>query len=459
MTRTRVALLVIFGLALGVRFAYLAADPRPLFGAWVDGAMAHNIVDDGHWFDVNARDYALTPPSPSGMAHLIEPAAVNLRYADAHPQWEPQVGTPVGESALLAGLWEITGSERFLPDQILRIVLDALCALLVYRIAMQLFHRRRAALLSATFYALYPPIAWQAISPYIDFWAIDLTVAILAIQLQAARSTHPWRWLIACGLLVGVGVYFRPFVLLLSAALAIVLGLPAGWRAALGRVLAMTAVALALTIPWTVRNYNTFHAFVPFRSGLGQTMWEGLADLPNDFGGHFGEPEAHRELPGVVVESYEWDNLLKHKALHVIARHPLFYLELIAYRLGEATVLSYSPSWMHRTDVSPFSYKRGPVAFALERPFNLLEALLEPAAFLLALLSLAWTWKRWRRSHVVLATVALATILPYIPLFVVHRYVLPAAVAYLIWVGLGADLLLEALAHRLRIRQRVLARA
>jgi 4-amino-4-deoxy-L-arabinose transferase-like glycosyltransferase len=456
MSSTRLTLLVIFLLALGVRVAYLESDPRPLFGSWLQGGMAHNIVDDGHWFQINTNAYAMNAIR-SHLPHLVEPADVNLEYADAHPHWEPQVAEPVGESVVLAGLWEITGSERFLPEEILRIVLDALTALLVYRIALQLFARHHAAALGALFYAVYPPIAWQTISPYVDFWAIDLTIAVLAMQLQASRSPHRWRWLVACGLLAGLATYFRPAVLVLSAILALILNIPAGWRSALARALVTTAVALVLTIPWTIRNYDVFHAFVPFRSGLGLTMWEGFADSPNSFGGKFDISSTiamvHRERPQLAVESYAWDSYVKHKAIELAEQRPLFYLRLVAHRAAEATVLGYSPSWMHRTTVSPFTYKGGLLAFAAQRPFNLLEAALEPVAFLVAMLSFGFTWRRWRREHVVLMAVVLTTIIPYVALHVEHRYLMPASFAYLIWSALGIDLLVEELARRRQARR------
>jgi 4-amino-4-deoxy-L-arabinose transferase-like glycosyltransferase len=451
MSSTRLTLLAVFLLAVGVRVAYLESDPRPLFGAWLQGGMAHNIVDDGHWFEINTNASSMTAIF-SHVPHLLEPADVNLKYADAHPHWEPEVQEPVGESVLLAGLWEITGSERFLPEQILRIVLDALTALLVYRIALQLFARRRAAILSALFYAVYPPIAWQTISPYLDFWAIDLTIAVLAMQLQATRSPHRWRWLVACGLLAGVSTYFRPFVLALAVILAVLLNMPAGWRSALWRASATTAIALILAIPWMIRNYNVFHAFVPFRSGLGLTMWEGFEDSPDNVAGKFEISNTiamvHRERPQLAVESVAWDNFLKHKSIELIEQHPLLYVGLVAYRAAEATLVSYSPSWMHRTTVSPLSYKGGPLSFALERPFNLLEAALEPAVFLLAILSFGLTWRRWRRENTVLMTVVLVTLLPYIAIHVQNRYLVPAAFVYLMWSALGIDVLVETLARR-----------
>ena len=455
--RTGLALLAIFVVAVGVRLAYLSSNPRPRFGQWLEGGMAHNIVDDGRWFDFNERARAFAPGPLVSIPHLVEPADVNLSYADAHAVWKPEIVEPVGEAAVLAGIWEITGSERFLADQLLRIVLDAFTALLVYRITLQLFGRRRAAFLAGFFYAIYPPIAWLTGSPYMDIWGVDLTVAVLALHLQAARSPKRWHWLVACGLLTGVGTYFRPFLLVVSGLLAIILNMNAGWRAAFVRTLGVTAVSLALVIPWTIRNYSEFHKFIPLRSGAGQTLWEGLGQLHNDFGASFGgmgatdaEAVVHRERPDLVVETPAWDDFLEHKAIHAIEQHPLFYGELLAYRAALATLWSFDAAWMQRGAVSPLAYKKGPLAFAIERPFNLLEVLLEPAVFALAMVSLGLTWRRRRKSHIVLIAVVLATIVPYLPLLVIPRYILPAAFAYLVWVALGVDLLIEYLTRGAR---------
>jgi 4-amino-4-deoxy-L-arabinose transferase-like glycosyltransferase len=424
MPRIRITLIVIFVVALGVRLAYLDSSARSRNWGGIEGEMARNIIAHGRWFQ--------------------------LRGGASGSEWISEIVEPVGESLVLVGSWEVTGSERLLPDQLLKIVSDALTALLIYRVAMELFGRSRTALLAAALYAIYPPIAWLTTAPYMDIWAVDLTIAILALQLQAARSPNHWRWLILCGLIVGFGTYFRPFLLVVSATLTVVLNISAGKRAALVRATATTAVALVLVIPWTVRNYNAFHAFIPFRSGLGQTLWEGLGELHNNFGATFGglgttatERMVHRERPALVVESPPWDNFLMHKAVRAIERHPLFYGELLLYRTAQATVWSSSPTWMHRGAVSPLSYKAGPLVYAIERPFNLLEDLLEPVVFLLAVLSVALTWRRWRKAHTILIAVVLATIVPYIPLLVEHRYIVPAAFAYLIWIALGADLLVE----------------
>ena len=108
---------------------------------------------------------------------------------------------------------------------------------------------------------------------------------------------------------------------------------------------------------------------------------------------------------------------------------------------------------MHGVAVSPFAYARGPLALAFARPLDVLEAALEPAVFLLAMLGLGLSWRRRRNANIVLIATVLATIVPYIVLHMDHRYVIPASFAYLIWSALGLDLLAEAFASRLKMRR------
>jgi hypothetical protein len=130
-------------------------------------------------------------------------------------------------------------------------------------------------------------IAWQTASTYNDIWAIDFTVAIVALYLIAMRSAHRWRWLIACGLCAGIGAYFRPALILIVPALAVATALSTGWREALRRAALATVVACVMLVPWTVRNYKDFHAFVPTRSAFWLTAWGGLNEMRNDFGETF----------------------------------------------------------------------------------------------------------------------------------------------------------------------------
>ncbi len=459
--RTRAALALIFALTVATRYGYYAPDPHPNTGPWVNGAMAHNIVSDGHWFQVNANaipDYAFNSPLPVG-GPVVAPDEVNLAYSDAHPRWEPFVAEPVGEAALLAGVWELTGRQTYAADVLMKIVLDAFAALLMYRIALLLFKRRRAALVAALMYALYPPIAEVVINPNRDFWGVDLTIAMLALYLETINSRHPGRWLVALGVVTGISLYFDPNLILLPGALALTSLAVAGWRTALRRALIPTAIALLLLVPWTIRNYNDFHALIFVRTSLGTTLWEGLAELPSDYGPKRSDYAnyllVHRALPDVRWETPQYDSYLARRSLAVIAHHPLFYLKTVAHRIWVTTFAEFDPEWMSKGTSTPFAYSGGPLAFVVAHPFQLLQLALMPSVFLLAMLSLGCSWARYKPEHLILIALAVAIALPSVIVHFDGRFVMPMAISYLLWIGLGSDLLLE----RLRVwrRARLLA--
>ena len=140
-------------------------------------------------------------------------------------------------------------------------------------------------------------------------------------------------------------------------------------------------------------------------------------------------------------------------AIHAIEHHPLFYLKLLVRRMALATVWARGILWMHGGTVSPFTYGGSILSYIVDRPFDLSQMLLSPITFMLAVLCIGFTWRRWRREHVILIATALLVIVPYIPFYLEFRYILPAAFTYLIWIGLGTDLLLERVSRRQRVDQ------
>lgn len=445
MPRHSLALLVIVIVGVGVRFTYTITTGHTQGLDGREGQMAHNIVADGRWFVRNARVERYVVALSLRRDRLIDPASVDYAKINENGQWYPEIAQSIGVGTVMAGLWSITGDERYIQIQLLQGVVDGLTGLLVYWIAVQLFKRRRAGLLAAGLYAVYPPIAWQTINPYNDIWAVDFTIAIVAIYLLIERSSHRWRWLIVCGLCAGVGAYFRPQVLLITPVLALATVAATGRREAFRRAISTTALALLLLVPWTIHNYKTLHAFIPTRTGLWETAWAGLNELPNDFGERFtGETlEADIHRTGMLFETAAADSHSKHYVIQAITQHPLFYLETVAYRVAITTIAANNVRWMHAGAGHAFAYKGGPLAFFIDSPLRVLEYALEPLVFLLAMLAMGLTWRRWKAQHVILLAVVATVLLPYIAINVEGRYIVPANIAYLIWIGLGADLLIE----------------
>jgi 4-amino-4-deoxy-L-arabinose transferase-like glycosyltransferase len=454
-TRTHAALLLIFVLTLGTRVAWYASNPHPYAGPWVYGALAHNIIADGHWFQVNANagpHFSFTAPLPEVNGHptpVVAPAEADLKYADAHPRWVPYIAEPVGEAVLLTGLWEVTGSQTYASDVLMKIVLDAFAALLVYRIAMRLFKRRRAALVAGFLYALYPPMAEVVVNPNRDIWSLDFTIVILAAYLEALNSKRPGRWLVACGLLTGIGAYFDTGVILFPGAMALATVAVVGWRTTLRRALIPTAIALLLIAPWTIRNYNDFHKFIPLRIGVWSGLWAGLGEIPNHYGPDHRDYAMYevvrRARPDIAWDTPAWDSYLGKRAFAVIESHPLFYLRVVARRVWVSTLGAVNLEWMHTGTKTPFAYARGPIAYTIEHPFQLLQVALMPLVFLLAMLSLGFTWRRYKHEHLLLIAIAVVTTVPYLILSLDPRYTISVTIFYFLWIGVGSDLLLERL--------------
>jgi hypothetical protein len=112
-----------------------------------------------------------------------------------------------------------------------------------------------------------------------------------------------------------------------------------------------------------------------------------------------------------------------------------------------ATVALRNDNWLGQTQ-TPSTYRQeteeGTPSYVLNRPWDAakyaLASLAEPFLFLFALATVAITWSRLWRQHVLLLAVAVAVIAPYMALHFEARYVLPASFVYMILLGLGLDL-------------------
>ncbi len=449
--RLRWPLVVVVLLALAVRIGFLVADPHPYEDSGLAAAsaeMAREIDDHGRWFESNLTADALIGTLQNDEQRLLDPASISFRAADAHPQLQADVLQPIGEAVVLAGLWKVTGSERWLPYQVLMVVLAALMTMLVFYMTLSLFGRRRAAYLAALLYAVFPPLAWLSTIPHLDAWSVDLTLVITALLVRAREVEKPMPWLVGTGLAVGLGTYFRPGVLLIAPFVALALLPAASWRRALRFGAIPTVVAALLLVPWTIRNENVYHRFIPTRIGIGQNLWEGLGEVPNTFGARLDDAgtfqQVHAVRPDLVYGTPAYDSFLESWAIRAIRNHPGFYIKLMAKRFIDSTALLRNTEWAG-TVLSPAQSGLGLISYIRHRPTNFLAFLLEPLLFAAAIATVIATRRRFGRSHLLLISVVVATLFPYLFLHVEPRYILPASFAYLIWTALGIDLLTERL--------------
>src|SRR5947207_8246297 len=207
------------------------------------------------------------------------------------------------------------------------------------------------------------------------------------------------RRLVLFGVGTGLGIYSRPFVILLTFALALVATPGGGWMRRLTWIAVPTAVALLVLSPWTVRNYYEFHRFIPTRTGLGQAVFEGTGQGRSD-----EETKAHvqRNVPGARYGSPRYDDFLLGGAVHGIVKHPGFYARLVWHRA-----------------------KR----------------------YLLPCLLVLLGWRRGRSVAPVPVAAVAATVVPYMLIGDDRRFYRPAFFAYFILLAMAMDVVVSYLAH------------
>jgi len=174
---------------------------------------------------------------------------------------------------LIAGIFRVFGVYTF-PSYVAAVLLNVLLSTLAC--VPMFFAGKRiagagAAAIGAWLWAVFP----NAILFTVSIWDVSLSALLVAtifwatLRLPASRGWYEW---LAYGFLWG-------FAAMTNATLLLLLPFLLGWLVYVTRRLARPALALVIAIlccvPWTIRNYVVFHAFIPLRSVMGLQLWMG----------------------------------------------------------------------------------------------------------------------------------------------------------------------------------------
>ena len=246
------------------------------------------------------------------MGRIARALATGFGYADPFTGHSgPTAWSPPLYPLLIAAVFKIFGVYTAASAWVLLVinsVFSAATSSVIYEIAARCFHRtgrgRKIALWSGCLWALYPAAMQFAVR---WIWDMCLTaylfskIFVVALRVRgvgedsqkrgaAVESSTTARWL-AFGLLSGA-------VALLNSTLLLFLPVCGLWmlfgvlksRAPVGPTLLRGALAcvvtLACLVPWTIRNYNVFHAFIPMRGNLGAELHQSI--LPENGGFPWG---------------------------------------------------------------------------------------------------------------------------------------------------------------------------
>ncbi len=143
--------------------------------------------------------------------------------------------------------------------------------------------------------------------------------------LNARGGGVPWDW-IGYGLLWGLAVMTTATLICLLPFLLgwIIYRRRRGGKPCVGRAALAVGLMILCCVPWTVRNYEVFHAFVPMRSILGLQLWVGNNPQaePIWLGTQHPIHDSAERADYVEMGEIAYMRQKEHDALAYMARHP-----------------------------------------------------------------------------------------------------------------------------------------
>jgi 4-amino-4-deoxy-L-arabinose transferase-like glycosyltransferase len=362
------------------------------------------------------------------------------------PPTKPLVQRMPGYPLLLAAFWRVTGSLRYLPVQILQVLVSAMLPLLLYGAGRRLLGEP-AGLTAGVLAALHVPEARLAVVPLYDAWIVFFAGLLIWIVVRSSVRGYPLLDFVGIGFGTAVAVWFKPTVLPIPALLAAALLPRVPPRQALLRGVVALGIPLLALVPWAVRNEHLFGRPILTTTFLWPSVWEGFGEVPNPFGAILDDRNTYRqavaENPRLVYGTPEYDDHFRPKVLEIFGSRPGFVAGLWARRLVRGLLFPEN-SWGIAAAEAPgrsfTEFRRrtggGILAYAAADPLaaaaRLSRRVWEPLLFALAALALYVDRHRWRDFLPVLSIPAgfLATTLP---IHLEGRYLLPGSLVWILF--------------------------
>jgi hypothetical protein len=235
---------------------------------------------------------------------------------------------------LFMALFKLFGVSKAALGVMLAINVAGGTAVVYYcgRIAETLFKSRTIQLLATVISALHPVLVYSVAT----YHGVNIYLPLILCLFDQCSSRYaptPLR-AFAVGLLLGVTILIRTEYLFLG--LAILAGaLLSHRRFALTALTVVTACCIVS--PWTIRNYVTFHRFMPVVGTVGYALFKGFNPLANGSGHWVDTHYVARELiggdlanvPKTPMYEVALDDVYHKAANEFIAAHPVrAFLEL-----------------------------------------------------------------------------------------------------------------------------------
>jgi asparagine N-glycosylation enzyme membrane subunit Stt3 len=389
-------LVLLTGLGFAVRALFLILEPKiPLMG------------DESSWADLAIHGLA-------GLRHPLSPWTRHLIfYPPAYPYF---IAVPFYLSgSLVLAKW-------------LQVGLGALLVPAVGLVGKRAFSPR-VGLLAAGIASVYPELVWFSA----HIWSETLFMVLLWWALErafAADATGRASAAIAGGVLCGLAALTRETAL----PLAPLSGLWLAWtglgpraesdgstqvtnRRAITRGAAFVLAAVLTVVPWTVRNWIVFRAFVPISTFGALNVWQGNAELERD--------ELYRQSDSVDGPIAQYRMAWAKAGEAIARRQPAWIVEKT---IGE--VPNFWEAW---SEALSFAADGAYGELGTSRMLALKVVLLGPYLLVLALGIPGLALFPWTRPRLLLLAFLVYYVLIHVITYGAHRFHLPIVPLVSLW--------------------------
>ncbi len=234
------------------------------------------------------------PPKTGSDAEEYDTYAWNVVKGHGYRGMSPDVSNqdhltayrPPGTSLTWAMIYRVVG-HRFDAIRLFGCILGAASVYEVFRLGRRLF-TTNVGLISAAGYTIFPHAIFYSVDLGSEVGATYLFLLYLNLLLDFADRPN-WTSATLAGLALGLAMLYRPAFMFMIP-LTILWGAWQFRKVPHSIVQASFTVVVAVTclIPWTVRNYVVFQAFIPFSTMGGSVLLQGnnriVAENPEFFG-------------------------------------------------------------------------------------------------------------------------------------------------------------------------------
>lgn len=192
---------------------------------------------------------------------------------------EPDAAIPPLYSYALAGVYGLF-TRGYIQVGLFHILLDCLSITFLYHIGRHLFPQGEWVGLGAgVFYALYPYLIFQNLTlidtPLFMMLLYAFLWAMIFLREQKSFNRRTFGLALVGGVLLGLAMLVRPIMPPLAILVTVWFLFRLNLQETVLRLLPVAVAGAAILMPWIIRNYQVFDAFVPMTTTSGANFWQG----------------------------------------------------------------------------------------------------------------------------------------------------------------------------------------